>query len=100
MSNSDLDTVSESGTYIIDDEETNPVGFKRYVRSEDNRHGTFDIHGLLANNTHRPMVDSKGNLGCSSSNSSLELIGEDDAKISKQMITPIKPSEAFGKSFE
>lgn len=108
---SDLDTVSECGTYIIDDDpldEKNTVSFKRYVRPEGFRHGTFDIHGLLsstANTIHRPVVDAnipKGNLcfsSSSSSNSSLVSVNEEDVKISvRSQFNPIKPAESFGEN--
>ena len=116
---SDLDAVSECGTYIIEDDpldEKNTVSFKRYVRPEGLRHGTFDIHGLLSstsNTIHRPVVDKnipKGNLyfSSSSSNSSLVSVNDEDVKISvrSQLSTtptqfnPIKPAESFGENFQ
>jgi hypothetical protein len=69
----DIDTLSDAGTYIIDDDINieqdeqseqkinSSSSFKRYVNPTKNRHGTFDIHGLIsskAHTVHRPVVDS------------------------------------------
>jgi hypothetical protein len=115
------DTVSDAGTYIIEDDDSekklSPSSFKRYVNQAKNRHGTFDIHGLIsstAHTIHRPIVDSnlqKKDLSLSSSNSSLLSFNEDEEN--KSSLTPpaenqikpptenqIKPAESFGKKLE
>jgi hypothetical protein len=107
------DTVSDAGTYIIEDDDSekklSSSSFKRYVNQAKNRHGTFDIHGLIsstAHTIHRPIVDSnlqKKDLSLSSSNSSLLSFNEDEEN--KSSLTPpaenqIKPAESFGKKLE
>lgn len=117
MSEKNLDTVSESGTYIIDDDDDQDEkinrSFKRYIRSDKHRHGTFDIHGLLSSTSHeihRPVVDTNmlgENLSMSSSSSSSSLLSslnDEQVKISvrsERSPTPtkqIKPAEAFSKN--
>ncbi|CAF4072921.1 unnamed protein product [Adineta steineri] len=85
----DIDVLSDAGTYIIDDDidviQTDiskqkinppPSTLRRYVNQTNNRHGTFDIHGLISPNPHtviRPIVDMNiptRDLSSSSSNSS------------------------------
>ena len=78
----DLEGLSDAETYVIEDEadvarddqpehdieenlqQTTPVQqplMRRYANRAKNRHGTFDIQGMLsavANTIHRPIVDS------------------------------------------
>lgn len=69
---SDIDTLSDAGTYIIEDDidtaqnnnsEQNRKSsslLKRYVNPDKDRRGTFDIHGLVPPTTrtiNRPIVD-------------------------------------------
>ena len=104
MSEKNLDAISESGTYILDDDEKDTSSFKRYISSDKHRHGTFDIHGLFSSTSHeihRPIVDgnlSGENLSLSTSTSSLLSLTDDQVKISVRSTTPtkqIKPPEAF-----
>jgi hypothetical protein len=102
------DTVSDAGTYIIDDDDSeqkipsSSSSFKRYVNPAKARHGTFDIHGLISSTSHtihRPIVDSnlqKKDLSLSSSNSSLLSFNEDEENKSS-IQNQIKPPESFGK---
>jgi hypothetical protein len=113
----DIDAISDAGTYIIEDDETeqktnSSSAMKRYGNKTKTRHGTFDIHGLIsstAHTIHRPIVDSnisKQNLSCSSSNSSLLSFNEIEESLSsfipQQISTSpkqnqIKPAESFGE---
>jgi len=124
----DIDALSDAGTYIIDDDESeqklnlssaSTSAFKRYGNQTKTRHGTFDIHGLIsstAHTIHRPVVDSnipKHDLSVlsssSSSNSSLHSFNEDDnisetkSSLQQQSIPlhkQIKPAEAFSKKLK
>jgi len=124
--NHDIDTLSDAGTYIIDDDESeqklnssSSSSFKRYGNQTKTRHGTFDIHGLIsstAHTIHRPVVDSnipKHDLSVlsssSSSNSSLHSFNDDDnisetkSSLQQQSIPlhkQIKPAEAFSKKLK
>ena len=115
----DIDALSDAGTYIIEDDESeqkfNPSvsssAFKRYVNPTQHRHGTFDIHGLIASTSHtihRPVVDAnipQEDFSASSTDSSLLSFNEDEEiKSSTQdhCLIPakqsqIKPAESFGK---
>jgi hypothetical protein len=120
----DIDTLSDAGTYIIDDDESeqklnssSSSSFKRYGNQTKTRHGTFDIHGLIsstAHTIHRPVVDSNIpkhdlSVSSSSSNSSLHSFNEDDSisetksSLQQQSTPPhkqIKPPEAFSKKLQ
>ncbi|CAF4161885.1 unnamed protein product [Rotaria socialis] len=122
----DIDALSDAGTYIIEDdidiahddepeqdieqqtdiqENNSPPSistsssFKRYAATKRNRHGTFDIQGVLSKtpqSVNRPIVDlhvpthdllsssSSGTTDSSSSSSLLSLPTENDTSICKE----------------
>ncbi|CAF0921293.1 unnamed protein product [Rotaria sordida] len=97
----DIDTLSDSGTYIIEDDgdiahddeleqkNNSSSTFKRYVNQIKNRHGTFDIHQLVSSTTktiNRPIIDSNisTNEFISSSSSILSFSNENDDNIHKE----------------
>ncbi|CAF1224718.1 unnamed protein product [Rotaria sordida] len=97
----DIDTLSDSGTYIIEDDgdiahddeleqkNNSSSTFKRYVNQIKNRHGTFDIHQLVSSTTktiNRPIIDSNisTNEFISSSSSLLSFSNENDHNIHKE----------------
>ncbi len=116
----DIDTLSDAGTYIIEDDESeqkidsSSSSFKRYGNKKTHPHGTFDIRGLISPITHtihRPIVDSNISnddlSSLSTSNSSLLSLNEgeetfDNKSSLQEESTPpqkqIKAPESFSKN--